>query len=57
MIGLITRVRRMATMIKYIADIKKLLQEGIRQAKEEDILPSTFQRRIIPLGRYIVLYY
>ena len=46
----------MITMIKYIADLKKLLQEGIRQAKEEDILPSTFQRRIIPLGKYRILY-
>ncbi|KAK0625920.1 hypothetical protein B0T14DRAFT_492339 [Immersiella caudata] len=36
-------------MVKYITDIKKLFQEGIRQAKEEDILPQSFNKRVIPL--------
>jgi len=36
-------------MIKYITNIKKLFQEGIRQAKEDDLLQS-FNKRVIPLG-------
>jgi len=49
-IDLTTRIRRIATMVKYITEIKKLFQEGIRQAKEDDILPESFNKRVIPLG-------
>jgi hypothetical protein len=48
--GLTTRIRRIATMVKYITEIKKLFQEGIRQAKEDDILPKSFNKRVILLG-------
>ena len=38
-------------MVKYVSEIKKLLQEGIRYAKEENTLPPTFTKRVIPLGK------
>jgi len=38
-------------MVKYITEIKRLLQEGIRRAKEENYLEEDFKRRIIPLGK------
>jgi hypothetical protein len=41
-------------MIKYI---KKLFQEGIQQAKEEGILPRSFNKRVIPLGKQKEFYF
>ena len=42
-------------MVKNVTEIKKLLQDGIRQAIEEGHLPENFKRRVIPLGKLIII--
>jgi len=47
-------------MVKYTTDVKKLFHEGIIRAKEEGILPETFRKRIIPVGKvspYLFIHY
>jgi len=47
-------------MVKYTTDVKKLFHEGIIRAKEEGILPETFRKRVILIGKvypYLFIYY
>jgi len=43
-------------MVKYTTEVKKLFREGITRAKEEEMLPATFKKRVIPIGRFISYY-
>jgi len=51
-----SRIQRIAVMVKYTTDIKKLFHEGITKAKENGILPETFKKRILPLGQFTILF-
>jgi len=50
-IGLISRIRRLIILTKYTQENQKLLLEGIDKYKNEGILPSNFNKRVIPLGK------
>jgi len=59
-IAITSRIRRLAVMVKYTTDVKKLFQEGIIRAKEEGILLETFRKRVIPIDKvypYLFIYY
>jgi len=43
-------------MVKYITEVKKLFCRGITRVKEEEMIPATFKKRVIPMGRFISHY-
>jgi hypothetical protein len=52
-IEILTRIRRIAVLTKYTDDIRTLFLEGIEKAKRERKLPPNYNKKVIPLGKYI----
>ena len=48
-VSIITKVRKLATLIKYTAENKKLLLEGINKYKKECLIPLNYNKTRIPL--------
>jgi hypothetical protein len=44
-----TKIRKLATLIKYTIENKKLLIEGIEKYKKEGLIPSNYKKTRIPL--------
>lgn len=47
--NLITKIRRLATLIKYTTENRKLFLEGIEKYKRKGIIPTKINNKIIPL--------
>lgn len=47
--NIIIKVRKLATLIKYTHENRKLLNEGIKKYKDKGVLPLNYNTKLIPL--------
>jgi len=50
-IGIVSQVRRLAIIIKYNYELKKLFLEGIERAKRDKEIPLENNKTYIPIGK------